>query len=39
MQTSYVSVTDLFCGAGGSSQGAADAGTEIRTALNHWQVI
>lgn len=30
-------VTDLFCGAGGSSTGAAAAGMEIRLAANHWQ--
>jgi DNA (cytosine-5)-methyltransferase 1 len=32
---SYPEVTDLFCGAGGSSQGAALAGGEIRLAMNH----
>jgi DNA (cytosine-5)-methyltransferase 1 len=36
--TSYVSVTDLFCGAGGSSLGATQAGAEITTALNHWKL-
>jgi DNA (cytosine-5)-methyltransferase 1 len=30
-------VTDLFCGAGGSSTGAAAAGLEIVMAANHWQ--
>lgn len=30
-------VTDLFCGAGGSSIGAETAGGELRLALNHWQ--
>lgn len=34
-QHSYPSVTDLFCGAGGSSQGAAAAGGEIYLAMNH----
>lgn len=29
-------VTDLFCGAGGSSLGAAMAGAEPRLGLNHW---
>jgi DNA (cytosine-5)-methyltransferase 1 len=29
-------VTDLFCGAGGSSLGAAAAGLELRMAANHW---
>lgn len=36
MSTSYVTVTDQFCGAGGSSTGAKRAGAEIRLALNHW---
>lgn len=31
-----VTVTDLFCGAGGSSRGAAMAGAEIVMAANHW---
>lgn len=31
-----VTVTDLFCGAGGSSTGAAAAGAEIVMAANHW---
>lgn len=30
--------TDLFCGAGGSSQGAEAAGVELRMAANHWQL-
>lgn len=30
-------VTDLFCGAGGSSTGAAAAGLTIVMAANHWQ--
>lgn len=34
--TSYVTVTDQFCGAGGSSIGAVAAGAELRLALNHW---
>lgn len=38
MRPSMVTVTDLFCGAGGSSQGAAQAGAEIRMALNHWEL-
>lgn len=29
-------VTDLFCGAGGSSTGAAAAGLKIALAANHW---
>lgn len=31
-----VTFTDLFCGAGGSSLGAAMAGGELRIGLNHW---
>jgi DNA (cytosine-5)-methyltransferase 1 len=31
-----LSVTDLFCGAGGSSQGAEDAGVRLALGLNHW---
>jgi DNA (cytosine-5)-methyltransferase 1 len=33
-----VTVTDMFCGAGGSSQGAVAAGTEVRMAANHWDL-
>ncbi|HXF23301.1 MAG TPA: DNA cytosine methyltransferase [Gemmatimonadaceae bacterium] len=33
---SYLTVTDQFCGAGGSSIGATAAGLEIRMAMNHW---
>lgn len=35
---SFVTVTDLFCGAGGSSTGAVQAGAEVRLAMNHWQL-
>jgi Site-specific DNA methylase len=31
-----LSVTDLFCGCGGSSLGAEAAGMEVKLALNHW---
>lgn len=31
-----VTVTDLFCGAGGSSLGASVAGAELVMAANHW---
>lgn len=37
-RSSYVTVTDQFCGAGGSSLGARTAGAEIRLALNHWKL-
>lgn len=36
--SSYITVTDQFCGAGGSSQGATWAGAEVKLALNHWEL-
>jgi DNA (cytosine-5)-methyltransferase 1 len=42
MKQSYITITDQFCGAGGSSQGAKKVldrvGGEIRLALNHWKL-
>jgi DNA (cytosine-5)-methyltransferase 1 len=38
MLTSDITVTDQFCGAGGSSSGAAAAGATIKLALNHWKL-
>lgn len=41
---SYITITDQFCGAGGSSQGARKAalkhggGIEVSLALNHWKL-
>ncbi|WP_343302875.1 DNA cytosine methyltransferase [Chitinophaga niabensis] len=41
-KNSHITVTDQFCGAGGSSQGANNAGkkigggVEVKLALNHW---
>lgn len=35
---SYLTVTDQFCGAGGSSLGAVAAGAEVKLALNHWEL-
>lgn len=35
---SFVTITDQFCGAGGSSLGASRAGVEVHLALNHWQL-
>jgi DNA (cytosine-5)-methyltransferase 1 len=35
-KNSYPTVTDQFCGAGGSSIGAISAGAEVRQAMNHW---
>ncbi len=34
--SSFVTVTDLFCGAGGSSTAAVLAGAEVKLAINHW---
>lgn len=31
-------VTDLFCGCGGSSLGAEQAGARLRLGLNHWKL-
>lgn len=31
-----VAITDMFCGAGGSSTGAVQAGAEVKLAINHW---
>jgi DNA (cytosine-5)-methyltransferase 1 len=36
MTSSTITVTDLFCGAGGSTTGAVQAGAEVRLAMNHW---
>lgn len=33
---SDITATDQFCGAGGSSQGAEEAGVRLVMALNHW---
>jgi len=38
MKNSYVTVTDQFCGAGGSSLGATAAGCEVVLAMNHWEL-
>jgi DNA (cytosine-5)-methyltransferase 1 len=38
MKQSYVTITDQFCGAGGSSIGAVKAGAELKLALNHWKL-
>ncbi len=32
-----ITITDMFCGAGGSSTGAVNAGADVRLAINHWQ--
>ena len=38
MKKSFLTVTDQFCGAGGSSIGAVAAGVELAMALNHWKL-
>lgn len=44
MKNSYITVTDQFCGAGGSSQGVRNlanrmnGGLEVKLALNHWRL-
>lgn len=35
---SYLTGTDQFCGAGGTSTGAKAAGVEMKLALNHWDL-
>jgi len=43
-KNSYITVTDQFCGAGGSSQGVRNfsnkigGGVEVKMALNHWKL-
>lgn len=37
-QGSLLTVTDMFCGAGGSSQGVLAAGAELMHAINHWDL-
>ena len=43
-KNSYITVTDQFCGAGGSSQGVKKysqkigGGVEVKMALNHWKL-
>ncbi|GCE06150.1 DNA cytosine methyltransferase [Dictyobacter aurantiacus] len=32
-----ITVTDMFCGAGGSTTGATLAGADVRLAINHWR--
>ena len=36
--SSALTVTDQFCGAGGSSLGATAAGAQVVLALNHWKL-
>ncbi len=32
-----ITVTDMYCGAGGSTTGAVDAGASVHLAINHWK--
>ena len=36
LDSGIVTISDHFCGAGGSSSGAVHAGTEVKYASNHW---
>jgi DNA (cytosine-5)-methyltransferase 1 len=36
VKKSYPTATDMFCGAGGSSQGASRGGCNVVMAMNHW---
>ena len=36
MKKTYPTATDMFCGAGGSSQGATRGGCKVVMAMNHW---
>ena len=37
-RSSDITVTDMFCGAGGSSIGAHANGLNVRLAMNHWKL-
>lgn len=36
MMSSLITITDMFCGCGGSTSGAVQAGADVRLAINHW---
>lgn len=36
LKNTYLTATDQFCGAGGTTSGAKEAGIEVKLALNHW---
>lgn len=38
IKNSYITATDQFCGAGGTTSGAKSAGIEVKMALNHWSL-
>lgn len=37
MKFSYPTLTDQFCGCGGSATGAKKAGADVKVAMNHWK--
>lgn len=37
-KSSYITATDQFCGAGGTTTGVKAAGVEVKMALNHWKL-
>lgn len=38
ISTSEVSMSDFYCGAGGSSTGAVAVGVKVKMAVNHWDL-
>lgn len=38
IKNSYLTATDQFCGAGGTTTGVKAAGIEVKMALNHWKL-
>lgn len=38
LKDSGIDVTDIFCGCGGSTQGAVDLGLNVDMAINHWDL-
>lgn len=38
LKNTFLTATDQFCGAGGSTSGAKAAGVEVKMALNHWDL-
>ncbi len=37
IMTLEITATDMFCGAGGSTTGATQAGVNVKLAINHWK--
>lgn len=38
MIRTVINATDMFCGAGGTTNGVVEAGVEVKYAINHWDV-